>query len=334
MGKPINRQGKCQCVILFSLTLAFRLRAKNIFLTYPRTPHDVGPELHTFLLSFPNATSALLGLESHANGEPHVHALLQLSKRLDIRSDRIFDFQGHHPNVQGCRSIPATKRYIKKTGNIFPQDSDNTDQSESNNRLDCWKRAVHANTITEYLSILRAEAPKEFILWQQSIQSFGIAQFNTVVPYQPTYTTFARLPQALLDYCSGYMERPRPERPATLYLCGPSRTGKTEWARSLGNHVYCHSYYSLEEFIKNKDCDYAVFDDIPYERFPAFKAFVGCQKEFFLTDKYRKKTKIIWGKPSIILVNPDMDYGSHMDKDLIDWWEDNTVTVVIDNKLY
>lgn len=85
----------------------------------------------------------------------------------------------------------------------------------------------------------------------------------------------------------------------------------------------------------NNDCDYIVFDDIPYERFPAFKAFIGCQKEFVLTDKYRKKIKIQnWAKPCIVCLNDDMDYRAVMNLDLREWFLNNVIIVNINKPLY
>lgn len=85
----------------------------------------------------------------------------------------------------------------------------------------------------------------------------------------------------------------------------------------------------------DNSCDYVVFDDVPYERFSAFKAFLGCQKEFVLTDKYRKKIKVTnWGKPCIVCLNEDMDYRNHLNFDLLTWFNDNVEVVKIENKLY
>lgn len=46
------------------------------------------------------------------------------------------------------------------------------------------------------------------------------------------------------------------------------------------------------------DADYAVFDDLigGFEFFRNYKGWLGCQEEFTLSDKYKKKTKIHMGQ--------------------------------------
>lgn len=101
-------------------------------------------------------------------------------------------------------------------------------------------------------------------------------------------------------------------RKKSLILIGPSRLGKTIWARSLGDHAYFGGLYSLEECVE--DVDYAVFDDIQggLEFFHAYKFWLGHQSQFYATDKYKGKTLIHWGKPAIWCSNTDprMDKGA------------------------
>lgn len=112
----------------------------------------------------------------------------------------------------------------------------------------------------------------------------------------------------------------------SLILIGPTRTGKTEWARSLGVHTYWNGYYDLKTIVKNSE--YAIFDDIPWERVPVPKAFFGAQKEFTMTDKYCKKQTIKWGKPSIYISNekPDIVYD--------EWYKQNCKIIEIHKPLF
>lgn len=68
--------------------------------------------------------------------------------------------------------------------------------------------------------------------------------------------------------------------------------------------------YSLDDFkLGESTALYAVFDDIPFERLPAWKSFVGCQKTFTFSDRYRKKYTVKnWNRPSIFIVNADSSY--------------------------
>lgn len=99
------------------------------------------------------------------------------------------------------------------------------------------------------------------------------------------------------------------ERPIGLILIGPTRIGKTCWARSLGPHIY----WGGSTTIRDADwggVDYIVVDDVPWDYFVGKKQFLGGQHEFILTEKYIRKTRIVFGKPVIYLCNenpfPDM----------------------------
>lgn len=60
------------------------------------------------------------------------------------------------------------------------------------------------------------------------------------------------------------------------------------------------------------DVEYAIFDDFGGLKYlPTFKFWLGHQKQFYVTDKYRGKQLVEWGKPSIWLsnTNPLDEYG-------------------------
>lgn len=126
---------------------------------------------------------------------------------------------------------------------------------------------------------------------------------------------------------------PRPERPKSLVLIGPSRIGKTQWARSLGSHAYVATTWDLSSF--DSPFSYVVFDDVPWTNFAHYaKAFFGCQRDFSVSDKYRKKKRITGGVPCIYCVNPE-DVSEDMQKFLrSNWGEENVMVVNLYNKLY
>ena len=61
--------------------------------------------------------------------------------------------------------------------------------------------------------------------------------------------------------------------PKTLVVWGPSRTGKTAWARSLGHHSYMNSTWNQDAI--DEGCKYIIFDDIPFDTFRTWKGFLG-----------------------------------------------------------
>lgn len=107
--------------------------------------------------------------------------------------------------------------------------------------------------------------------------------------------------------------------------------GKTIWARSLGPHAYFGGLFSLDEPLD--DAQYAVFDDISggLEFFPHYKFWLGCQAEFYATDKYKGKRRITWGRPSIWLSNDDPRVSKGADAD---WLEGNCDFIYLDTPIF
>lgn len=95
-------------------------------------------------------------------------------------------------------------------------------------------------------------------------------------------------------------------------------------------HLYFNELFNLEEVYD--DADYAVFDDLigDFEFFKHYKGWLGSQHEFTLTDKYKKKHKFIWGKPSIMCMNNDPLTSPHID---LDWILGNCFIVKIEDPI-
>lgn len=123
-------------------------------------------------------------------------------------------------------------------------------------------------------------------------------------------------------------------RGKSLFLGGPTRTGKTAWARSLeGEHVYWNGLINADTW--NEKAKYIVIDDFDWTYFPCKKQLIGCQHEFTLTDKYRKKRRISnWGKPCIFIFNPDMDPYQKMSASELEWIRGNSIRIDIVKPLF
>lgn len=105
--------------------------------------------------------------------------------------------------------------------------------------------------------------------------------------------------------------------------------GKTVWARSLGHHVYFNTVINYEHY--DDDADYAVFDDLGgFKFFPSYKAWLGCQLKFDVNEKYKRKKRIHWGRPSIYLSNTDPRNDEAVD---YDWLVGNCEIVYVGEPL-
>ena len=98
-------------------------------------------------------------------------------------------------------------------------------------------KEVYANAILsdqrqDFLNSIRDGDPRTYVIYHEKI----IAYANKCFPapeeeFIPPFNNFTHLPQALTDWVE--QELPKRDRPKTLVIWGPSRTGKTSWARSL-----------------------------------------------------------------------------------------------------
>ena len=107
--------------------------------------------------------------------------------------------------------------------------------------------------------------------------------------------------------------------------------GKTMWARSLGKHMYMCNMFSLDKW--DSDANYLVLDDIEWKFLPHKKQLLGGQKEFTVTDRYKPKRTVQWGKPCIYCINGDQ-YLEMANDPIWAWLQENCKFVFINNKLY
>lgn len=134
---------------------------------------------------------------------------------------------------------------------------------------------------------------------------------------------------ALIHSADRYIGRPR-----GLVLWGPTRTGKTSWARSLGRHVYTVGMVSGAELMHAPEAAYAVFDDMRggIKMFPSFKEWFGAQEYVTIKRLYRDPQLVEWGKPCIWLGNSDPRHD--MDPSDVSWFEGNCDFIEVDTPLF
>jgi hypothetical protein len=101
----------------------FRLLGKNIFLTYPKCSAKKNAVLSCLQEVVSSLEGCLIAEEKHADGTPHVHAVLSLNKKLDTQNARYFDLKiddvKWHGNYQGCENFKAVLDYCKKNGDTL-----------------------------------------------------------------------------------------------------------------------------------------------------------------------------------------------------------------------
>jgi len=191
-----------------------------------------------------------------------------------------------------CRSISARSKKGSKR------------KAGESNSSACYAEAAQtASSASDYLRIVAEGDPRGFAKSFNNIKACA----NHLFPEEqfPPYVAPAGcnkgwvLPNDLKHWVEH--EFIKTDRPKCLVLVGPSRLGKTQWARSLGRHMYWRGNTNVTKW--DKDSKYLVFDDIEWKFIPQKKSLLTCMGMATVTDKYVGKRDILVDKVAIVLCN-------------------------------
>lgn len=317
---------------------AFKGRA--FLLTYPQCQLDDHREFFNWAKSdLPHYDYLVVGRERHASGDPHIHAVVYFGAKssFGVRAFDFIDSRGKtcHPNI---KAVGRRVSDWRKCVDYCKKDSDWKEEGQERHADESvWRSAISATSRDDAIGILREGKPRDWVLNRRGIdyaldQMFPVQKASP--PRRPSAVAGDCVPDALEEWLTGNWMAPRPERPRSLVLVGPSRLGKTVWARGLGSHAYVATSWDLSSFDRHFT-SYVVFDDIPWASFSHYaKAFFGGQRDFTVSDKYRKKKRLAGGWPCIFLCNPE-DFSFDMGVFLAsDWGRQNVDVVRIEDKLF
>lgn len=216
-------------------------------------------------------------------------------------------------------------------------------ESGSPNRIDSGNRKRRADIDSAYL-VARdtASSSEEFIKMVSDVDPSGVAKSYISIkkyadslfpvdkfkPYQPPEWCNKSwiLPISIQQWLS--QEFTKKDRPKCLVLVGPSRLGKTQWARSLGRHMYWRGTTNITEW--DDQSKYLIFDDIDWKFIPQKKSMLTCMGDATVTDKYKAKKNIKIDKIAIVLLN-EFDIDSIEESN---YWKKNLFVVYIDQPLF
>jgi hypothetical protein len=293
----------------------FRIRAQRFLLTYSNLPEEfdwdaLGPSIKA--LSEKSKYVVVSREIAPTTGLPHAHVFIDFGLTYIVNSPDEFDYDNHHPNIEGIRVTPhKAADYVKKDGDIIYEWGTPPDKPKSKEtKDDIWKGIMDkVTTADEFIERALKRAPRDTILHFSQIQAFAQHRYGDKAPeydgadVTPHYDRYPQLKSWVEDQL--HAEREPGERPTNLCLYGETRTGKTTWARSLGRHTYFAALFDLRTL--DEDADYMVLDDLVdgFKTLPEWKFWMGGQLEAVINDKYCKKKRVRWGKPCIFLANDD-----------------------------
>lgn len=237
--------------------MAFRLNARNVFLTYPKC--DASRERLQEALSDlqPKPLQWAIAREEHKDGTLHLHALVGYGAKVNIRDERHWDFDGFHPHVEAVRSTKATLAYCQK--------------EDPEPLIVGWKSCgpgKRGRDEGEYLQLARdgdiegaiqrfaEEYPKEYTINKPRVEE-NLRSLATK-PSEPDWPI-----DAFQEAAEDWVPRSR-----ALFLWGPSGYGKTQYAQALiGRGVYVIRHMDQLKAMP-RDCPGVVFDDMSFLHWP------------------------------------------------------------------
>jgi len=199
----------------------------------------------------------------------------------------------------------------------------------SGNKKSDWKLVLdNATTYQEFMDICKEQQPRDFILNHEKLEYFAAKHFaKQKEPYVSLFTDFV-IPPVVTNWLTNDFNSDK-RRKKSLVLIGASKLGKTEWARSLGPHMYFNGYPNFKDDWDDS-ARYIIFDDFEWEFIPNKKGFFGGQLEFQISGKYMRTRTIKWGKCCIYLTNKY----PNIPNDDVDWYKENCIFLEINRKFY
>ncbi|AQS23366.1 Rep [Desmodium mottle virus] len=336
---------------------SFCVKAKNIFLTYPRcalTKEETLSQLQNIHCSS-NKKFIKIARELHEDGEPHLHVLIQFEGKCQITNQKHFDLVSpvrsthYHPNIQGAKSSSDVKKYIDKDGDTLDWGTFQIDGRSARggcqNANDTCANALNAGSAEAALAIIKEQLPKDYIFQYHNLMGNLERIFTpkTAIYKSPfTVEQFNNVPEVLTRWAAENVKdsAARPMRPISIVLEGESRTGKTMWARALGRHNYLCGHLDLSAKVYSNDAWYNVIDDVDPHYLKHLKEFMGAQKDWQSNVKYGKPTQIKGGIPTIFLCNagPKSSYKEYLEEEhnapLKEWASKNAIFYTIKEPLF
>jgi len=104
----------------------FRVTAKKFFLTWPRC--DATKEtIRDLLLTKATTKTWMVCREDHKEPDEkggageHLHAVVEYTRKLNIKDARSFDINGFHCHIEPCKNLSDARHYIMKDGDFIQQ---------------------------------------------------------------------------------------------------------------------------------------------------------------------------------------------------------------------
>ncbi|KAH8203902.1 hypothetical protein TruAng_001966 [Truncatella angustata] len=270
--------------------------------------------------------------ELHADGHPHYHVVMRFETKVHWKNSYsrfAAQFEeggelrqvatsiriekpdpGEHPKrflegVQGyiLKEYGADNDYVFGTYIQPPQGATETRRQQEEG----WCReALDLVYQDETDAFLREHFPVKYVWQPHAVAKFVSTKKVRAKPaVKRTYKRKPfKIPKELVSWLRRNIgSRRKMGRPSCLLIVGPSKYGKTEWAKSFGRPIVMQSKFVYD--LMTSECTHIVLNDIDLRKFENWRDFMGCQMEVAIDGKYREEKMMDWGKPAIFTANAD-----------------------------
>jgi len=220
----------------------FRLSSKSFYLTYPKSGDLTRERVLEHFQTFPKFDKYLISKELHKDGDPHIHALLLLTKEYNLKDERAFDIDEHHPNIQSAKRRTAVEQYITKDDDYIT----NYYKPKENP----WA-IIHDPTIPidTALATFTKKQPRAMVLWPEQVEK--AAKKARLNPPEPEFP-MDQFNQPPIEFEG---------RANNILLYGDGELGKTKFAEAHFKHpLVVDTVDDLKKLDKDKH-DGIVYDD-------------------------------------------------------------------------
>ena len=268
-------------------------------------------------------------MERHLGAGFHIHVFLSTQHKKPRRlSPEEATVGGERPNIvgKGVKKILDARMYIRKE--YVDARGLQSDFDDSSNKM---QRLLHQACLEDALKLWPGVDPSGYI-YNHINGEIGLMSHYEKKP-KKYVSVFEKgsfiLPMEVECWIDEYVFGDVCLRPKSLILWGPTRLGKTQLARSIGEHWYMNWDWDVSQV--REDVKYGIVDDMDIKKFPYWKPLLGCQEQFTVADKYHKKKQLSFGKPVIWLCNEDPSTWKGID---LEWIYGNVLVVGVHSKLF
>lgn len=171
----------------------WRLECKFVALTYSdcRDDRPDFDSLYSFLSTTlkPRPDYFVLAREIHdTTGQPHFHGCLWYRNGIRSRNQRLFDFDGRHPQVEPARQAKHWHDYCQKGGNY--RTFGTVPPKLAGTGGDYGAILAESTSRDDFLERLRAAHPRDYVLFNERIISFADANFKKEDDYKGPQVDF------------------------------------------------------------------------------------------------------------------------------------------------